>query len=56
MVMNALVTKCVGDNIRQLMEWDGPLLLVRNIETENDGVKQNVLGALRLLLEKQFGE
>lgn len=36
------------------MMWDGPLLLSRNIFAENDGVKQNVLGALRLLLDKQF--
>ena len=41
------------ENINQLMEWDGPLLLAKNICT-HDGIQQNILGSLRFLLEKQF--
>jgi len=44
------------ENTEQLMEWDGPLLLARNISSHNGGVKQNVAGALRLLLDTQFSK
>ena len=44
------------ENVRQLMEWDAPLLLASKVSSSNNGVRQNILGALRLLLDKQFRE
>ena len=36
------------------MEWDGALLLSRNLFSQNNGVKQNVAGALHHLLYNQI--
>ena len=41
-------------NCTTLTEWDGPLLLCRHIFSHNGGVKQNICGALHILLENQF--
>lgn len=44
------------ENIIHLMEWDGPLLLAKNINSNNEGVQKNILGALKILLENQYGK
>lgn len=45
----------IDENITFILEWDAPLLLANNIFSTSVGVKQNTLGALYLLLDKQFG-
>ena len=38
------------ENVEQVEEWDGALLLSRNLFSTNGGVKQSVTGALRSIL------
>ena len=43
-------------NTKQVLASDGALLLARNLSSPNSGVQQNAAGALRALLEGNFGE